>query len=121
MLVEKITTDPAEASHFMRGAIVRMRRARWRVVDIRPFDGCAIVTLAGLAPPHAGLERRVLTPFDTIEPIERTRRARIVKAGAWTRAFRDPIAQNCLQFLGATLGASVLTGAAIAVSLAFAR
>src|SRR5207245_2737677 len=55
MLVEKITTDPAEAPHVMRGAIVRMRRARWRVVDIRPFDGCAIVTLARPAPPHAGL------------------------------------------------------------------
>jgi superfamily II DNA or RNA helicase len=94
MQVEKITTDPAEAPRFMRGAIVRMRRARWRVVDIRPFDGCAIVTLAGLAPPHAGLERRVLTPFDTIEPIERTRRARIVKAGAWTRACRALVAAD---------------------------
>jgi len=42
-------------------------------------------------------------------------------AGAWTRAFRDPVAQNCLQLLGAILGASVLTSTAIAVSLAFAR
>jgi len=94
MLVEKITTGSAEASRVTRGAIVRVRRARWRVVDIRPFDGCAIVTLAGVAPPHAGLERRVLTPFDTIEPINTTRRPRIVKAGAWTRACRALVAAD---------------------------
>src|SRR2546430_17666355 len=83
MLVEKITTDPAEAPRVTRGAIVRMRRARWRVVDIRPFDGGAIVTLAGPAPPRAGLVRRVLTPSDTMEPIEPTGRARILKPGPW--------------------------------------
>jgi 1,4-dihydroxy-2-naphthoate polyprenyltransferase len=42
-------------------------------------------------------------------------------AGAWVRAFRDPLAQNCLNFLGATLGASVLTTMTIALSLLFWR
>ena len=42
-------------------------------------------------------------------------------AGSWARAFRDSIAQNCLNLLGATLGASVLTNMAIALSLLFWR
>jgi 1,4-dihydroxy-2-naphthoate octaprenyltransferase len=42
-------------------------------------------------------------------------------AGSWARAFRDSIAQNCLNLLGATLGASVLTSMAIALSLLFWR
>jgi 1,4-dihydroxy-2-naphthoate octaprenyltransferase len=39
---------------------------------------------------------------------------------AWTRAFRDPAPQPLLQLLGASLGASVLTGTWLAISLAFA-
>jgi 1,4-dihydroxy-2-naphthoate octaprenyltransferase len=42
-------------------------------------------------------------------------------AGSWARAFRDSIAQNCLNLLGATLGASTLTSMAIALSLLFWR
>jgi 1,4-dihydroxy-2-naphthoate polyprenyltransferase len=42
-------------------------------------------------------------------------------AGSWSRAFRDPLPQHCLNLLGATLGATVLTGAAIALSLIAAR
>jgi 1,4-dihydroxy-2-naphthoate octaprenyltransferase len=42
-------------------------------------------------------------------------------AGAWARAFRDPVAQNCLNLFGAVLGASVLVSVTIALSLAFAR
>jgi len=42
-------------------------------------------------------------------------------AGSWARAFRDSIAQNCLNLLGATLGAAVLTSMGIALSLLFWR
>ncbi|MCA1830544.1 MAG: prenyltransferase [Actinobacteria bacterium] len=38
-------------------------------------------------------------------------------AGAWVRALRDPAPQHYLQLLGATLGASVLTGAALVLAL----
>ena len=38
-------------------------------------------------------------------------------AGAWARALRDPAPQHYLQLLGSTLGAALLTGAAIVVSL----
>jgi len=39
-------------------------------------------------------------------------------AAAWVRAFRDPLPQRCLQLFGASLGASVIAGAIIALSLA---
>ena len=42
-------------------------------------------------------------------------------AGSWARAFRDPIVQNCLNLLGATLGAAVLTTMGIGLSLIFWR
>jgi 1,4-dihydroxy-2-naphthoate octaprenyltransferase len=42
-------------------------------------------------------------------------------AAAWSRAFRDPAVQNSLNLLGATLGASVLTGVAISLSLVAPR
>ena len=76
------------------GDRVHVRRTRWRVVEIRAFDGCQVVTLCGLAPPHLGLERRVLAPFDTIEPIARGARPRIVRAGRWRRACRALIAAD---------------------------
>lgn len=38
-------------------------------------------------------------------------------AASWTRARIDPVAQNSLNLLGATLGASVITGAAITIAL----
>ena len=42
-------------------------------------------------------------------------------AGSWSRAFRDPVVQKCLNLLGATLGAAVLTTMTIAISLLFWR
>ena len=76
------------------GDLVRVRGARWRIVQIRAFDDCQVVTLCGLAPPHLGVERRVLAPFDTIEPIARAPRPRIVRATRWRRACRALIAAD---------------------------
>jgi superfamily II DNA or RNA helicase len=70
------------------GARVRLRGARWRVVDIHVYDACRVVTLAGLAPPHLGVERRVIEPFDRVDPIERRREPRVVGAERWRRACR---------------------------------
>jgi SNF2 family DNA or RNA helicase len=70
------------------GRHVRVRGARWRVVDVRACEDCQIVTLAGTAPPHAGVQRRVLTPFETIEAIDRPQRPRVVRPRRWRRACR---------------------------------
>lgn len=74
------------------GDLVRVRRARWRIVHVRACDDCHIVTLCGLSPPHLGIERRVLTPYDVLEPIERPVRPRIVRTVRWRRACRALIA-----------------------------
>ena len=72
--------------------IVTVRRGRWRIDDIRTFEDCRLVTLTGVAPPNAGVQRQVLAPFDTIEPIDRQRRPRFVRAARWRRACRTLIA-----------------------------
>jgi SNF2 family DNA or RNA helicase len=86
---------PATATRNVRpGQYVRARGARWRVVDVRAYDACQLVTLRGLGPPHQGIQRRLLTPFDTLAPIERIARPRIVKRTRWRRACRALLAAN---------------------------
>ena len=71
------------------GDLVYVRRTRWRVVEVRDHESCQVVTLRGVAPPHAGLERRVLLPFDAIESAAGGSAApRFVCAGVWRRACR---------------------------------
>jgi len=87
--------DPAESRRHARpGDLVQVRGSRWRVVDVRMFDDCQIVTLSGLTPPLAGIERRVLTPFETIEPIEGPQRPRLVNGRRWGRACRAILSSN---------------------------
>src|SRR6478672_9666022 len=89
----QISSTPGEERRGIRpGDVVRVRRARWRILHVRPYDACHVVTLRGLAPPH--LECRVLVPFDTIEPIDRVARPRFVRAITWRRALRAAIAAD---------------------------
>jgi superfamily II DNA or RNA helicase len=74
------------------GDLVVVRGARWRVADVRAYDGCALLTLHGVARPFDGRVRRVLSPFDRIEPVERSRRARFVDSRTWRRVCRSAIA-----------------------------
>jgi len=74
------------------GDLVLVRGSRWRVADVRPYDGCAVVTLHGVVRPLNGRIRRVLSPFDRIEPVERPRRARFVGGRTWQRVCRSAIA-----------------------------
>lgn len=73
---------------------VRVRGTRWRVVDVRAYDDCQLVTLAGVAPPYVGDTRRVLTPFDTIDLVDRRARPRVVRPERWRRACRSLLAAN---------------------------
>jgi superfamily II DNA or RNA helicase len=74
--------------------LVSVRRARWRVVDVRNFEHCRLVTLAGLTPPHVGHERRILTPFDDVDLVSRVRRPKMARATAWRPAFREVVADQ---------------------------
>src|SRR5262249_34038744 len=76
------------------GDLVIVRRSRWRVGDVRRFDGCALVTLHGAARLDDRAVRRVVAPFDAIEPVERIRRPRVVGARAWRRVGRAVLASE---------------------------
>jgi SNF2 family DNA or RNA helicase len=73
---------------------VRVRGARWRVLDVRTYDDCQLVTLAGVTPPYVGATRRVLTPFDTIDLVDRRAQPRVVRPERWRRACRGLLAAN---------------------------
>jgi superfamily II DNA or RNA helicase len=76
------------------GDLVTVRRSRWRVVDVRPYEDCALITLQGTVGPHDSALRRVVSPFDLIEPVDRARRSRFVGSRAWRRACRAALAAD---------------------------
>jgi superfamily II DNA or RNA helicase len=76
------------------GDLVRVRRARWRIVDVRAYERCDVVTLSAVGESPAGVERRVLTPFETIDRLERIHRTRRVRATRWRRACRGLLAAD---------------------------
>jgi superfamily II DNA or RNA helicase len=86
------TPTPAGGHDVRPGDLVLVRRARWRIVDVRVHEDCRVVTLRGVAAPHLGAVRRVLTPFETLDPLNRARRPRLVRASRWRRACRALIA-----------------------------
>src|SRR5262245_47943006 len=65
------------------GMSVRARRRRWRIVDVRAYDDCQLLTLAG-----DGNDTRLLVPFDSIEPVLPSPRPRFTGAARWRRACR---------------------------------
>jgi superfamily II DNA or RNA helicase len=70
-----------------RGDAVRVRGERWRVQHVSPYDGCAIVELAGAERANAGSRGRFILPFEPLdhlaEPIERPR---VAGAARWRNA-----------------------------------
>ena len=71
---------------------MRVRCQRWRVVGVRAFDACGLVTLSGLDAENLGVERRYLTPFDAIEPAELPRGLQVSRMQTWSRACRALLA-----------------------------
>ena len=72
--------------------IVRVRRGRWRVADIRAYERCEVLTLVGVGPTNAGEERHVIAPFDRIERVERRAGLTRVTRRLWRRACRALVA-----------------------------
>lgn len=68
------------------GDVVRVRGDRWQIVDVRAYTACQVLTLASISPRHAGATRRILSPFDLVERIERTNRPRKVGTRCWRLA-----------------------------------
>ncbi|MBS1817959.1 MAG: DEAD/DEAH box helicase [Acidobacteria bacterium] len=69
------------------GDRVRVRQRTWVVQDVDTHQSCRVVTLRSDAHDGPATIRRVLHPFDDIEPTEHQRRTRLVGARAWHRAF----------------------------------
>ncbi len=76
------------------GDVVRVRRQRWRVVELRPHGSCAEVALAGAGAANLGVLQRVLSPFDRIERVSRRPAARRAATSAWRRACAAWLAAN---------------------------
>ncbi len=90
------------------GDVVRARRRTWRVVDVRPYDGCRIVSLSGIGS-NAGNSCHLLNPFDAVEtaaaPSTQPRR---VGSARWRRAARGLIARSGVPgLLQASTGAHI--------------
>ena len=90
----QISPSSNDGHQVRAGDLIIVRRARWRVVDVRTYDACQVVTLSGLAAPIAGVERRLLTPFDTLRRLERSPGVRVVRRRRWRRALRSLVASE---------------------------
>jgi superfamily II DNA or RNA helicase len=78
----------------LNSQLVRVRGARWQIVDLRQYDGCQLVTVMALDPLSNGACRRFLTPFDVVEALARPARSHKVGVRQWRRACRRLIADN---------------------------
>src|SRR5437773_3924987 len=76
------------------GDHVRVRRQRWRVVDLRRYEGCRVVTVTGTAGVSAGAERHFLLPFDTLDKLRPVTALRFVRPRRWRRACRALLADQ---------------------------
>jgi superfamily II DNA or RNA helicase len=89
------SSQAAETGHPVRtGDFVQIRRQRWRVVDVRAYEACQLLTLTGIGTANAGLERRFLAPFDAAAPVERPSPLRWVRPRRWRRACRALLADH---------------------------
>ena len=76
------------------GDIVRARRRTWRVVDVRPYDGCRIIRLAGTGS-NAGSSCQLLSPFDPIDAaVAPSTQLRRVGRARWRHAARGLVARS---------------------------
>ena len=66
--------------------VVRLRRARWRVLDVRGYDGGQVILVAGAEPRNAGTKRRFVLPFDDVERVERRVQPVQTSRRQWRRA-----------------------------------
>src|SRR5438874_4081692 len=76
------------------GDRVIVRRQRWRVTEIRAYDQCRLLSVAGIDATNSALERRFLLPFDIAGTLDRRRAARVVSPRLWRRGCRALLAEH---------------------------
>jgi superfamily II DNA or RNA helicase len=87
--IQQTARDPVRV-----GDRVRVRRQRWRVTSVTPYEACAIVTLSGQDDANFGVTRSILTPFEHVDGIAPRCQPRIVRPARWRRVCRHLIANN---------------------------
>ena len=76
------------------GDLVRIRRQRWRVVDIRLYETCQLVAVQGAGAANLGTDQRFLLPFETIDLCNPPTSLRVVRPRRWRRACRALLADH---------------------------
>jgi hypothetical protein len=76
--------------------VVIARARRWQVIDVRVAGSCCLLSLRETGGRWPPVERRLLLPFDTIEPAVSRSRPRVVRAAAWRSACRALLAEHAL-------------------------
>ena len=61
---------------------------------MRAYDGCTLLTLHGTIRSANAHVRRVLSPFDRVQPVETAGRARFVDSRQWQRVCRSAVANH---------------------------
>lgn len=64
------------------------------MVDVRAYERCQLLLLAGVEPANSGLECHFISPFDLVERIERRSRLTRISRPLWRRACRALIAAD---------------------------
>ena len=67
------------------GGSVRVRRQRWRVSEVRPYQACELLTLVGTDPSNLGRSCQVLTPFDRVQLLRSSFDLKRVGLRQWRR------------------------------------
>jgi len=76
------------------GDVVRARRRTWRVVDVRPYDSCRLVTLTETGT-NGRHRSELLVPYDSLEVVPQPSLAiRRVNISRWRRAARALVARS---------------------------
>lgn len=88
------------------GNYVKVRRERWRIASIRPYENCRLLDLHGIGPRNRGIRKHVLLPFEIVEPVQVNRRPRYAGSRRWQ--------QQCRGVIASVGGADALRSAEIA-------
>src|SRR4051812_12344228 len=72
--------------------VVQLRRARWRVLDVRRYNGCQLLVVAGADATNLGARRQFLIPFDEARRLERRTRPLRASGRRWRRECRRLLA-----------------------------
>ncbi len=76
-----------------RRALVVVRKRRWRIVELESQGDHELVTLCGAEPVNHAATRRILTPFDDVEPVAPRDRPCRVGVRRWRSACRALVAE----------------------------